>query len=51
VQNSNKKNFLLIALLIFNAFLFSEEKLNIDKYKNVLSEVESILQENHLKRM
>jgi carboxyl-terminal processing protease len=50
VQSPNKKNFLLIALLIFNAFLFSEEKLNIDKYENVLSEVESILQENHFKK-
>ena len=30
MQNLNKKNFILIALLIFNAFLFSEEKLNID---------------------
>jgi len=50
VQNLNKKNFILIALLIFNAFLFSEEKLNIDKYKNVLSEVESILEENHFKK-
>ena len=50
MQNLNKKNFLLIALLIFSAFLFSEEKLNIDKYKNVLSEVESILQENHFKK-
>ena len=50
MQNLNKKNFILIALLIFNAFLFSEEKLNIDKYKNVLSEVESILQENHFKK-
>ena len=50
MQNLNKKNFLLISLLIFNAFLFSEEKLNIDKYKNVLSEVESILQENHFKK-
>ena len=48
--NLNKKNFILIALLIFNAFLFSEEKLNIDKYKNVLSEVESILEENHFKK-
>ena len=50
MQSPNKKNFLLIALLIFNAFLFSEEKLNIDKYENVLSEVESILQENHFKK-
>lgn len=50
MQNLNKKNFILIALLIFNAFLFSEEKLNIDKYKNVLSEVESILEENHFKK-
>jgi carboxyl-terminal processing protease len=50
VQSLNKKNFLLIALLIFNAFLFSEKKLNIDKYENVLSEVESILQENHFKK-
>ena len=50
MQNLNKKNFLLIALLIFSTFLFSEEKLNIDKYKNVLSEVESILQENHFKK-
>jgi len=50
VLNLNKKNFILIALLIFNAFLFSEEKLNIDKYKNVLSEVESILEENHFKK-
>ena len=50
MQSPNKKNFLLIALLIFNAFLFSEKKLNIDKYENVLSEVESILQENHFKK-
>ena len=50
MQNLDKKNFILIALLIFNAFLFSEEKLNIDKYKNVLSEVESILEENHFKK-
>ena len=50
MQNLNKKNFILIALLIFNAFLFSEEKFNIDKYKNVLSEVESILEENHFKK-
>ena len=50
MRNFNKKNFILIALLIFNAFLFSEEKLNIDKYKNVLSEVESILEENHFKK-
>ena len=50
MQNLNKKNFILIALLIFNALLFSEEKFNIDKYKNVLSEVESILEENHFKK-
>ena len=50
MQNLNKKKFILIALLIFNAFLFSQEKLNIDKYKNVLSEVESILEENHFKK-
>ena len=50
MQNLNKKNFILIALLIFNTFLFSEEKLNIDKYKNVLSEVENILEENHFKK-
>ena len=50
MQSLNKKNFILIALLIFNAFLFSEDKLNIDKYKNVLSEVESILEENHFKK-
>tara|TARA_B100001027_G_scaffold163742_1_gene116077 strand:+ start:2628 stop:4664 length:2037 start_codon:yes stop_codon:yes gene_type:complete len=50
VQNLNKKNFILIALLLFNTFLFSEEKLNIDKYKNVLSEVENILEENHFKK-
>ncbi len=50
MQNLNKKNFILIALLLFNTFLFSEEKLNIDKYKNVLSEVENILEENHFKK-
>ena len=50
MQNLNKKNFILIALLIFNAFLFSEEKLNIDIYKNVLSEVETILEENHFRK-
>ena len=50
MQNFNKKNFILIALLIFNSFLFSEERLNINKYKNVLSEVESILEENHFKK-
>ena len=50
MQNLNKKNFILIALLIFNSFLFSEEKLNIDIYKNVLSEVEIILKENHFRK-
>ena len=50
MQNLNKKNFILFALLIFNTFLFSEEILNIDKYKNVLYEVESILEENHFKK-
>ena len=50
MQNFNKKNFILIALLIFNSFLFSEEKLNIDIYKNVLSEVETILEENHFRK-
>ena len=38
MQNLNKKNFILIALLIFNAFLFSEEKLNI-KILNAFKEV------------
>ena len=50
MQNFNKKKFILIALLIFNSFLFSEEKLNIDIYKNVLSEVETILEENHFRK-
>ena len=50
MQNLNKKIFILISLLIFNSFLFSEERLNINKYKNVLSEVESILEENHFKK-
>ena len=50
MQNFNKKNLILIALLIFNSFLFSEEKLNIDIYKNVLSEVEIILKENHFRK-
>ena len=50
MQNLNKKIFILISLLIFNSFLFSEERLDINKYKNVLSEVENILEKNHFKK-
>ena len=49
-MNFKNKNFILIFFLIFGSALFSIDKANNEKYINVLSEVENILEENHFKK-
>jgi len=48
--NFKIKNFILIFFLIFGSVVFSTDKANNEKYINVLSEVENILEENHFKK-
>ncbi len=49
-MNFKIKNFILIFFLIFGSAVFSTDKANNEKYINVLSEVENILEENHFKK-
>ncbi len=49
-MNFNIKHFILIFFLLFGSTLFSSDKVNNEKYINVLSEVENILKENHFKK-
>ena len=49
-MNFKIKNFILIFFLIFGSAVFSTDKANSEKYINVLSEVENILEENHFKK-
>ena len=49
-MNFKIKNFILIFFLIFGSVVFSTDKANNEKYINVLSEVENILEENHFKK-
>ena len=49
-MNFKIKNFILIFFLIFGSAVFSTDKANNEKYINVLSEVEKILEENHFKK-
>ncbi len=46
----NIQPFILISVLLFGSALFSSDKTSNEKYINVLSEVESILEENHFKK-
>ena len=49
-MNFKIKNFILIFFLIFGSVVFSTDRANNEKYINVLSEVEKILEENHFKK-
>ncbi|MDC3150827.1 carboxy terminal-processing peptidase [SAR86 cluster bacterium] len=49
-MNFNIKHFVFISVLLFGPSLFSSEKISNEKYINVLSEVENILEENHFKK-
>ena len=49
-MNFNIKHFVFISVLLFGSSLFSSEKISNEKYINVLSEVENILEENHFKK-
>ena len=49
-MNFNIKHFVFISLLLFGSTLFSSDKVSNEKYINVLSEVENILEENHFKK-
>ena len=49
-MNFKIKNFILFFFLIFGSVVFSTDKANNEKYINVLSEVENILEENHFKK-
>ncbi len=49
-MNFNIRPFILISVLIFGSTLFSYDKASNEKYINVLSEVENILEENHFKK-
>ncbi len=49
-MNFKIKNFILIFFLIFGSAVFSTDIANNEKYINVLSEVENILEENHFKK-
>ena len=46
-MNFNIKHFVFISVLLFGSTLFSSDKVSNEKYINVLSEVENILEENH----
>jgi carboxyl-terminal processing protease len=48
--NFNIKHFVFISVLLFGSTLFSSDKVSNEKYINVLSEVENILEENHFKK-
>jgi len=48
--NFNIKHFVFISVLLFGSTLFSSDKTSNEKYINVLSEVENILEENHFKK-
>ena len=50
IVNFNIKRFVFISVLLFGPSLFSSEKISNEKYINVLSEVENILEENHFKK-
>ena len=49
-MNFNIKHFVFISVLLFGSTLFSSDKASNEKYINVLSEVENILEENHFKK-
>ena len=49
-MNFNIKHFVFISVLLFGSTLFSSDKVSNEKYINVLSEVENILEENHFKK-
>ena len=49
-MNFNIKHFVFISVLLFGSTLFSSDKTSNEKYINVLSEVENILEENHFKK-
>ena len=49
-MNFNIKHFVFISVLLFGLTLFSSDKVSNEKYINVLSEVENILEENHFKK-
>ena len=49
-MNFNIKRFVFISVLLFGSTLFSSDKVSNEKYINVLSEVENILEENHFKK-
>ncbi len=48
--NFNIKHYILISVLLFGSTLFSSDKVSNEKYINVLSEVENILEKNHFKK-
>ena len=49
-MNFNIKHFVFISVLLFGSTLFSSDRVSNEKYINVLSEVENILEENHFKK-
>ena len=49
-MNFNIKHFVFVSVLLFGSSLFSSEKISNERYINVLSEVENILEENHFKK-